>query len=199
MADITQITTHVADAKARLLEQYKSLPNINALVEIFSGRYQDLEDILSDFVSGRSLFTAIGTQLDNMGKIINLARVSGQSDADYRAALFVQISINTAQGDPRSVTVLVQNLTGANIVRYRNLGNGVMSFEIDVTPPGDIAELYERIEKGTLAGVRVDSITTITSASSFSFAGNDGVTESLGFGDLNNAAVGGVWSEILTF
>jgi len=198
MAEIIEITTHVVDAKNRLLEQYKEKPNINALVEIFSNRSQLIETELQKFPNARSINDAVGAQLDQIGSIVGLDRVIGQSDENYRAELFVQISINTAQGDPESLILLVENLTQATIVKYVNLGNGNMSFYIDVDIPTDeINILYERIESAALGGVQVSAIIKITATETFSFAGSDGGTTGKGFGSIYDPLIGGVWASLL--
>lgn len=198
MAEILQITTHIEDAKDRLIEQYKEKININSLVGIFGSGIQNIEDELEKFPNARSIHDAVGAQLDLIGSIVGLDRKVGQNDDSYRADLFVQISINTAQGDPESLILLMENLANTELVKYKNLGNCNISFYIDVDIPSEeINTLYERIEKAALAGVKVSSIIKITATETFAFAGSDGGTTGKGFGDLNDSNIGGVWAELL--
>ena len=198
MAEILQITTHIEDAKDRLIEQYKEKININSLVGIFGSGIQNIEDELEKFTNARSIHDAVGAQLDLIGSIVGLDRKVGQNDDSYRADLFVQISINTAQGDPESLILLMENLANTELVKYKNLGNCNISFYIDVDIPSEeINTLYERIEKAALAGVKVSSIIKITATETFAFAGSDGGTTGKGFGDLNDSNIGGVWAELL--
>lgn len=98
---ITQITTHVADAQARTWEQYRKSPGVMGLIAVFAGRTQVVENALWAILSQRSLAVAVGQQLDNLGKVIGLARadVAGASDdAVYRSWLQAQILCNTSSG-----------------------------------------------------------------------------------------------------
>lgn len=56
--------------------------------------------------------------MDYLGKIIGESRL-GRDDEDYRAALRVRVSINTATGTPDSVIDLVKGYTNSETVRLR--------------------------------------------------------------------------------
>lgn len=166
MAEITKITTHVSDAKDRLLEQYRDsekLPNFHTILEIFSQRFQDVENILEDWNKDVSIFDAVGMQLDKIGTIVGLARVSGQNDATYRALLFIKIMQNNAQGTGEQLINVTKLLTGATVVQYVNLFNATLSLylNVDINPTNDpdVADFfYSNIQSVLMSGVGIDSI-----------------------------------------
>ena len=75
------IPDHVAQAKATLIEQFKRKPRFEAFVELLAGRVQGIEDMLEDLLINRLLSTSEGTNLDNIGAIVDEPR-NGRSDDD---------------------------------------------------------------------------------------------------------------------
>lgn len=105
-----QDTTHVADAQAQLLVQYKQSPNMLGLIAAIAGRAQILENALYAVMTLRSLATASGQQLDNLGKIVGLARASvlgGNVDAVYAAWMRAQILVNASAGSAPNLIAIV--------------------------------------------------------------------------------------------
>jgi len=81
------ITDHITRAIARLPGFEFPGTNWTKLLTALLGGVQDIEDVLDDLINEQAISTAIGTQLDNLGTILDLLRVSGQSDASYATAL----------------------------------------------------------------------------------------------------------------
>ncbi len=68
---ISKITTHVVDAVARLVEQYKAKKNIEGMIKAFTEQIQDLEDVGDTLFTERiDLTIAQGIQLDKFGDIV---------------------------------------------------------------------------------------------------------------------------------
>lgn len=99
----------------RLLEQFKDKPNIEAILTSYLQQINDLEDTYESLLNERSIFTAVGAQLDLLGALVNEARL-GRSDSVYRLAILTRIGINNSEGTPNQILSLLKNITGATKV-----------------------------------------------------------------------------------
>ena len=96
---LTHDISHATEARGRLLEQYKGNVGILALIDVFLGRTQLLEDSGWTLQTLRTLAASIGAQLDGLGEIVGLIR-NGRGDDTYRIWLGAQILANSSMGDP---------------------------------------------------------------------------------------------------
>lgn len=87
----------VAEALSRLLEQDKNKPNLAALLTAIVSPLQDVMNASWQLATQRTIYTAIGQQLDDIGALVGLARL-GLSDDDYRVRLLVEIVVNRSRG-----------------------------------------------------------------------------------------------------
>ena len=207
MAEITIITTHVVDAKDRLIEQYRDaekLPNFHAVLEIFSQRFQGVETILEDWNKDVSIFDAVGIQLDKIGTIVGLARVSGQTDDKYRSLLFIKIMQNNAQGTGEQLITVTKLLTGATIVQYVNLFNATVSLylNVDINPTNDpdVAQFfYENIHSVIMGAVGIDGIISSAETDFFDLGNNittEEISEEHGLSSVTDTLIGGQISRV---
>ncbi len=111
------ITDHADRAVARLLEQFRHSPRLQALLRILIGPLQELENVFSDLMTLRALDTAFGTQLDGLGEIVDQARM-GMSDNDYLLWLKLRIYINVSKARPEDLIHVLREITRATKVRY---------------------------------------------------------------------------------
>ena len=108
---------HVSAALNRLAEQFKNQPNIAAFLTALVGPCQPLENALQQLYTQRTIYTAIGVQLDALGSLVGQPR-NGLVDADYRRFILARISTNSSDGrteDLITVAKLVLNTVGATI------------------------------------------------------------------------------------
>ena len=96
-ADLSYSTSHVEEGKAMLLEQFRDKPRLAALLGVFLGQVQAAESALWQLFSERTVDTAAGVQLDNLGTIVGETR-QGLSDADYRTLIRGRIAANKSMG-----------------------------------------------------------------------------------------------------
>lgn len=89
-------TEHVEQAIAHLIPFFRQ-PRTQAWLGVVGGKIQELEDALWALYSEGFLATAIGTQLDQIGEIVNEAR-QDRDDEDYRAAVRVRVLVNKSSG-----------------------------------------------------------------------------------------------------
>jgi len=113
-----QQTDHAGVANATLPAQFQSSTTLQAFITDLIGPsdpitwgIQDLENVLFAVRDSRWMDTAIEAQLDELGALLGLHRTSAD-DAEYRAALYVQIEINCSQGEPERLIALVATITG---------------------------------------------------------------------------------------
>lgn len=187
---ITPINTHVQDALARLFTQYQDASNLKNVITAIVTPIQDLETVIQQMNTQRSIFTAVGVQLDLLGTIIGLSRTPGTTDDDYRNQLLAQIKINTSDGQPEQVIQAYQLFTGSDLVILNEWFPAEVELESDYLPPDQITVDYLLGIIGSVlpAGVRCDSIITFDSTEAFAM---DGSLPGLGFGDDSDPSVGG--------
>lgn len=88
---------HLATGLTRILEQFKDKNNVKALCFAALPQSQDLETTIFALLDQRGLDTAVGTQLDDLGDLLDLGR-AGFSDDDYRKLLKAQMLIYRSNG-----------------------------------------------------------------------------------------------------
>lgn len=192
MAD--KITTHVADALDRLLEQYKGKSRVEGVIEAYAEQIQDNEDVTWGLTADLAILTAIGVQLDGIGTIVIQDRL-GFSDTFYRSLLLAKIGENVSQSDPERIIDVVKLLTGATLVHYLENWPAAYDISIDVEiDPSLIDFQYSRIDRVDPAAVRLENLICFDPDEAFAFAG--GVGDAEGFGDLTDAGVGGLFAKI---
>jgi len=187
------ISTHIIDARNRLLQQYKDLPNIQAILDSLIGPIQTLENAFNDLNTGRGVDGAVGVQLDRLGALVGIAR-SGAPDAIYRTRIKVRVIQNLSQGEPDRLIQVYGFSLGATLVHYQENypAGSILLANADVIA-GQETLIYESIQSIAPAGARVDFIGCFPPVA-FAFGG--GVTQSAGFGDLNDPTVGGGFGKV---
>lgn len=189
MAEVTPITTHVDDALARKIEQYKDTPKFDGLVTSLVEQIQLIEDAAHPLFLKRMLAEAEGAQLDGFGKIVGLAR-QGFDDDFYRILLNVKIGQNISSGEPERVIAVMKILVQANLVHYQNHGDGEISLSVDAEIAEDFVDfIYSNMQKMIMAGVRITYISTFDPDESFSMDGTGPI--GLGFSSLADPSSGG--------
>ncbi len=89
-------------ALERLPVQHRGKTNITLMIETHTGPIQDLENVMQDMLTQRSVDTAVGTQLDIIGKIVGQPR-DGFDDDDYRRLVRARIAANRSQGTTHDI------------------------------------------------------------------------------------------------
>ena len=68
------IINYTTKAIKRLIQQYRDKPKFNALISLYAGISQEIEDTAFDLLLLRDVDTAIGSQLDVIGRIVGQSR-----------------------------------------------------------------------------------------------------------------------------
>lgn len=187
----TYISDHIARAKDRLIEQYKEKPKIEGLLEAIVKPLQELEDLFLALGTERWIDSAIGAQLDVVGKIVGAQREVGQNDEDYRLAIKAQIIMNLNQGTPEEIIAAAKFFIGSIFIWYLEVYPAAVDiFSSTIIPEENRAKIRAQLKKFLPAGVSLDSFGQFDEANPFIFSGGSG------FGDVNDANVGGLLADL---
>lgn len=99
MSDIIKID-HIEQAKEQIITQYKNSPNLNAYIASFAKQFNELEDVGLSLLLERDINSAIGEQLNVIGRIVGLNRNVGNitfNDTQYRFYLQIKILKNSTK------------------------------------------------------------------------------------------------------
>ncbi len=171
---VTQITTHVADAIARLMQQYKDKPNMVALITALVEEIQDAEDGIFPILEGRLLWDgtktpAIGNQLDLIGEIVGLKR-NNLTDPEYTLFLFATIAENNSDGTipilKNIASFLFNPTTRIAIIEFRM---AELAFEIygSTVDPTLYALIFTILKLSVSGGVRIGYVSTCDATNAF--------------------------------
>lgn len=198
---VTHITDHADRMVDLLLQQFKSKPNVEALLRAWSITIQAVEDMLYDLFTKRSVDTAAGTQLDILGAIVGETR-NARTDEPYRVAIKTRVLRNVSSGTPDSILFAFDLLTEANdqtFIYDDDAGPAEVDLQFFSSGGGftlATAQAYADVLHDLLpAGVGYNLMWPVTSTGlMFRFSLNDSTSESssaVGFGTTANNAIGG--------
>ncbi len=199
---ITPITTHEADAKARLPGWLVDSTNYRAFFDVLTGPYQDIEDLLISILDGLSIETAVGVQLDVIGRILDFARTSlTEPDIEYRSRLFGRAAELALSGEPETLISVWAALWSPTNVFYDEPGVATVELTalltVDPDDPLLDAAALAAIRAAKAGGVQI--IPQIAVSNEFLFGASadaDGSGQlpadaNQGFGDEADADAGG--------
>lgn len=186
---VTPIATHLDDALARLLEQYKKAPRLKSILTGLGKEIQQTEDAFTSITAARAINTAEGLNLDKLGAIVGAERPDGVSDRVYRVIIYGSASANVSQGETENVITTYKLLTQASDVRlYEEFPAGISVFSNGALDGETTPFVEQYLKKAIAAGVKLITYGLFSDEVGFGFAENP---TALGFGDLNNPDVGG--------
>lgn len=200
----TPITTHVADALARLLEQLRGRPRVEGLVGALAGGVQVLEDQLAALPVGLSLAGAVGAQLDVLGAVVGIAR-NGVGDDAYRLLIRGQIGRNTSDSTTETILGLARTLFAASDVTVNAAFTpghahrmAPCTLALEIGNPGTSSTLWpiclRIIQQALAAGVALTWVDVHADADAFALAGS---TPGKGLGDIRASGSGGALASLV--
>jgi hypothetical protein len=113
---ISDNKTFIDDTLKLVTQQYYGKENINSLVEIIADRYLNIRDNISSLIDERLLNTATGKNLDDIGEQMNIYRLEGQSDEQYRAMIWLYILAQESDITRDDIVSLLKAFTGGEAV-----------------------------------------------------------------------------------
>ena len=154
----TDVPDHIAQALARLPEQDKNKPSIAALLSSFVSPAQDLESALWQLLTQRFATTAIGSNLDAIGKLVGQPR-NGLADVDYRTYIYARISANRSSGLAedllRVAKLLINNAAAVITLSYGGPGTAILRVTGVTQTDAQGAALAAFVQTAIAAGIRV--------------------------------------------
>ncbi|AHK11277.1 hypothetical protein S140_171 [Shewanella sp. phage 1/40] len=114
---IPYVLNHTEVGKSRVIDALSEKENFNKLLAVFLEEINILETEMFKLAGSKSIAGSSGIWLDYLGQIISEKR-ENRSDADYRAALLLRVSVNTANGTIKSLIEVVRAFTEATSVHY---------------------------------------------------------------------------------
>jgi hypothetical protein len=183
------ITDHRGQALDLLVTQFRGKPNIEALISAFVAPIQRLEDSLCQLLHERSLpvgeqpATAVGEQLNVIGRIVGFRDRSGRSDADYLRLIQAMILANRSNGTVEefiNITILVTGISTGIVIQRQNVATLLVRPTGGVILPDAADFLMRFLARSVSGGIRMileffPQLESLT----FAFSGGTG----LGFGD----------------
>jgi hypothetical protein len=197
---LTQTTTHVKDAKALLIEQYRGKVHLEGLLSSFVSQIQVLEDVLFDLLLDRYLTSSSGEQLDLLGRIVGQPR-DAKSDADYRLWLRARIRVNISSGTPEDLLAIF-NIVADNDVELKEWYPAGLSMVVAGAFP-DAAVVASILSQARPAGVGASLEYTLADDESepqtFAFAAGDTAEESEeeGWNEDTGETTGGKFADVI--
>jgi len=203
-----EITDHLLRALSLLPGQFENSTFLQSMIGAFIGPpgwgtwgIQQLECVFQQLLLDRWLDTAYGEQLDLLGEIVGVARLS-PNDTDYLSAIRLQIVINTSKGEPETLIAVAQAITNCQIVHYSEKPPARVLLFIYLLTDG--IELLGKLDQAAGAGIAV-TVTGSQSATPFGFgpdrdSGGSTHGEKLpyieGFGETTLSGIGGNLVEV---
>jgi len=142
---------HEAVGPARLIWKYRvDEPRIQAFLSALLEQLQSIEDLTFDVLVGIWPLTAVGNQLDVLGRIVGQAR-GELTDAEYRIFILGKIFVNHMNGTlPEFYELLA--ILGVTETIYADEGYPAY-IRIDCTDTSHGKQMGELLLKGAPAGV----------------------------------------------
>lgn len=90
--------------------QFRDKVVYQALLKAMTTEVQKLEDLAKQMYSERSINTAVGAQLDNVGANMGVNRLLGWTDAQYRTAIYAEIFMRRSDGSANYIMSALKSL-----------------------------------------------------------------------------------------
>lgn len=103
------VTDHEEQGLALLISQFRDKAFIEILVRALMAQVQEAEDMLWDLLIMRAIDTAVGAQLDIIGKIVGQSRGTFDEDT-YRTWIRGRVLVNRSSGTTDQMIELVNAL-----------------------------------------------------------------------------------------
>lgn len=116
---IMLVNNRVERAKSYLLSQFKDKPNINALVDALVSELQELENVINDLQTVRTLDGAYGWWLDQIGNDLDVSR-GNYGDDDYKTAIKIAMAKKTASASVDDILRIVSLITSDSQAQLNN-------------------------------------------------------------------------------
>lgn len=193
-----------------LIKQYWEKPKAKAEIEAGAAEYESINDLADALGNAFDIDTAVGVQLDIIGKRVGISRVipvvlagyTGQvlTDEDYRKFIKVKIARNSASGyivsdDHLSINDVIQ-IAFDGLAYVTNNHDMTLTLHIDSTIDPALVEAYRQLDLlPAPMAVNYKHVVVVPIDSFFGFSDNP---MAIGFGDVTDPEIdGGVMAELV--
>lgn len=182
MATLEQNAEHVTEALARLLEQFKHRPNLEALISALVSQIQDVENSAFDLYLERWVDSATGVNLDNLGELVGQPR-EGRLDGEYRRWIKARILVNRTNGHGDDLIRIAELVLGT-LENFELIEYYPAAYNIVVTNyPDDPQTLFDIFFAAKPAGVGfILEVSESSPEDLFRFAPADTIVSDAGYG-----------------
>ena len=187
------VADHEGVGVARLLWQYRGRPRMEGMLASFLADVQSLEDVSLETWAGVWPLTAVGVQLDVLGRLVGQAR--GQMvDAEYRLFILGRILANRSNGTwPDLFELLAVLGVDSDVFAVENWPCEITISVVGTTYGESIGRLVADAKSG---GVTINwTWSDETESDTFALAAALGVEQAVdatrGFGDLAGGQASG--------
>jgi hypothetical protein len=193
---VTHKDTHISEAAALLISEFKKITSITTLLATFIQQVQLAEDAAFAVLNSRTVASASGAQLDLLGGLVGQPR-EGRDDDTYRLYITVRIAINRGSGTPGELLNIFTLLAAhPTLIETFPASFALYTSEIDDALAAAYAALLQLAKP---AGVKAAFIYTVTDdAHTFTFSDDDTEQASTLQGWADDAqTTGGQLSEVI--
>lgn len=173
-----RIDTHADAAVARLPLQLQG-PEREGLIRARAARWQALEFVLFDVLTGRYLLHAFGVRLDWWGNILGEAR-EGLNDAAYKRFIAARVLARHSSGTPDAVSHVLAVATDALAIRVYLLPYLTCRFEYLVPVPLTSTERRKVVRLLRFASPKMATV-QVVEGSEAPFGTTGGFSQTRGF------------------
>lgn len=118
---INPVPDHVERMIGLLVSQFDDSVLLKGFIRAFALQVQDLQNAAEQLYYERSLNTAAGVQLDGIGQILNVPRLQGESDDQYRERLRFKSFLIFSSGTPEQIIYILKTQSEATFVEYYDI------------------------------------------------------------------------------
>jgi hypothetical protein len=187
-------TDHSAVAVSRLIDHFRK-PRWSALLSAICDEYQLCEDALFQILAAFDVDTAVGEQLDFLGKQVGERR-DNRVDNDYRAAVRARMLVNRSSGKVEELYAIVLALFPDALASITEFFPASIVVDITADLGGvTLQTVATLLRQAKLGGVRLD-VTLADTATSFLWAATDEADLDNGWGSDVDADLGGDYSSV---
>lgn len=197
---IADFQRHGETAKADLLGQFKGKPSFEGWLDAVAVYVNELDAVLVDLALERTIETAVGEQLEQLGGLVGIERGASDDD-DLRLRIRVEILINRSEGTIENVLGVIIAALGDDAVleleEYAPAAFVVQHHGAMTQVIADrIASFIERTRGGGIRGAFVYS--AVDDATTFTFASADlpQASSAQGWAD-NGQTTGGFLADVM--
>jgi hypothetical protein len=139
----------------RLASQFQDKPIIESFLKVYLEKLEEVEQGFLQLLNERGISSAIGNQLDLIGKIVGESRL-GRDDETYRDALYLRIFINNSEGTPEDVLAALKLITQATYVNmWEHYPASVHLLTNGTSIPNNLAETLKNVVPAAVSLPRI--------------------------------------------